>query len=288
MIHDLEIIQEGSPVELAFYGGTFTALAKDWISAFLETAARYKRLGLVSAVRCSTRPDFTDESLLKRLAAMGLDMVELGVQTFDEKVLKTARRGHTSQDTRQACKRVRAAGMRLGLQLLPGLPGHDTEAFANDIATCVAIKPEMVRLHPCLVLAGTGLEPLYRAGVFAPWDLETTVQELAGALLNLWGAEISVARIGLAFEPTLEEAVLAGPRHPALGSMVRAQALLMDITSRLRGRKAQSLFLPQWLNGEFWGHARGLESAYEALGLEKERVFFEDRADILLNVHHYE
>jgi len=288
MVRNLAKAQGGPPVELAFYGGTFTALPENWILTFLEIASRYKRLGLVSAVRCSTRPDATDEAQLKRLGAMGLDMVELGVQTFDEKVLKTACRGHTGQETREACARIRTAGLRLGLQLLPGLPGHDTKAFGIDIAECLAIKPDMVRLHPCLVLAGTGLEPLYRAGVFAPWPMETAVQELAKAVLDLWGAGISVARIGLAFEPALEKAVLAGPRHPALGSIVRAQALLMDITSRLKGRKAESLALPKWLCGEFWGHARELETAYGNLGLSKESVIFEDREDILLNVKQYE
>ncbi|MBI4806970.1 MAG: radical SAM protein [Desulfovibrio sp.] len=288
MVRDLAKAQEGPPVELAFYGGTFTALPEKWILAFLEVAARYKHLDVVSAIRCSTRPDATDEALLKRLVSMGLDMVELGVQTFDEAVLKTACRGHTGQDTREACERIRAAGLRLGLQLLPSLPGHSTEAFGKDIAECVAIKPDMVRLHPCLVLAGTGLEPLYRVGVFAPWSLETTVKELAEAVLCLWRAGISVARIGLAFEPALEEAVLAGPRHPALGSMVRAQALLMEITSRLKGRQAKSLALPERLSGEFWGHAKELESVYETLGLSRDCVLFENREDLLLFVRHHE
>jgi histone acetyltransferase (RNA polymerase elongator complex component) len=255
MTRDLAAALGGPPLELAFYGGTFTAL-----------------------------PDTTGEALLQRLAAMGLDMVELGVQTFDEAVLKTARRGHTGQDTREACERVRAAGMRLGLQLLPGLPGHYPEAFSKDIATCLQVKPDMVRLHPCLVLAGTGLEPLYRSGAFAPWPLETTVRRLASAVLALWRAGISVARIGLAYEPALEEAVLAGPRHPALGTMVRAQALLLDIAYRLDGRQAVSLALPQRCSGEFWGHAKELEAVYTALGLSKEHVTFEDREDFLLNV----
>lgn len=288
MVNDLEAARGGPPLEVAFYGGTFTALPDTWVRQFLETAARYRRLGLVTAVRCSTRPDACDPDLLRSLAAMGLDMVELGVQTFADAVLRAARRGHDARDTLRACDAVRAAGLGLGLQLLPGLPGHTPEELGRDIARCLAVGPDMVRLHPCLVLAGTGLEGPWRSGSFAPWPLDLTVRELARAVLALWRADIAVARVGLAFEPALERAVLAGPRHPALGTMVRARALFLEIRERLGGRPPLSLAVPQRRSGEFWGHARELEPEYAALGLGPENVAFANRPDFLLDVMHNE
>jgi len=298
MLRDLEALPQGRSVELAFYGGTFTLLPEEWLTRFLEAAARYRAQGTVHAVRCSTRPDACDPDLLDRLKAQGLDTVELGVQSFHDGVLLAARRGHAGRDAVKACAAVKNAGLGLGVQLLPGLPGHTLEMFEDDIAQCVRSAPDMVRLHPCLVLAGTGLEALWRRGEFAPWPLEDTVHAFAGAVLALWRTDIAVTRIGLAPEPSLEEGVLAGPRHPALGTMVRAHALLLDIRERLDapgilrpgqppgpgGRTALRLRVPQRLSGEFFGHGRELAGAYAGLGLTAGAVTFEERDDLLLEV----
>jgi histone acetyltransferase (RNA polymerase elongator complex component) len=292
MIRELGAKTGGPSVEVAFYGGTFTSLPEPWLRRFLEAAAGFRRAGVVNAVRCSTRPDAADPVLLARLAGMGLDMVELGVQTFDDAVLTAAGRGHCGRDVLDACRAVRRAGMGLGLQLLPGLPGHGADTFAGDIHQCLAIRPDTVRLHPCLVLAGSGLEDTWRNGHFVPWSLDRTVQELARATLDLWRGGIAVSRIGLAPEPSLEAVVLAGPRHPALGTMVRARALWLDIRARLEGlqgvrlpgHRMARLCAPQRVSGEFWGHGRELEGAYGELGLHPGVVVFEDREDFMLEV----
>jgi histone acetyltransferase (RNA polymerase elongator complex component) len=296
MVRALEAKAGGPPLEVAFYGGTFTAMPEPWPDRFLEAAAVFRHAGVVNAVRCSTRPDAAHPDLLSRLAGMGLDMVELGVQTFDDAVLAAAGRGHTGQDVHDACRAVRGAGLGLGLQLLPGLPGHAQETFARDIRQCLDIRPDTVRLHPCLVLAGSGLEAPWRAGRFVPWSLPRAVQELARATRNLWRGGIVVSRIGLAPEPSLEAAVLSGPRHPALGTMVRGRALWLDIRDRLEklrtaggpdcpaGSWPARLAAPQRASGEFWGHARELEGDYAALGLAPGAVVFQEREDFMLEV----
>lgn len=279
----LEAAGSGPPVEIAFYGGTFTALPLEWMERFLLAAARARRAGVVCAVRCSTRPDALPPGLLRHLAALGLDSVELGVQTFDDAVLETARRWHTGADALKACRDVREAGMGLTVQLLPGLPGHTPPGLARDVDFCLRAMPAAVRLHPCLVLAGTGLEELWRAGRFEPWALPATVEALALAVDRLWGADIAVSRIGLAPEPSLERAVLAGPRHPALGTMVRARAVLAEVARRLDGRLAVRLEAPQRVSGELFGHARELERAYESLGLARDRIAFADTGTFTLD-----
>ncbi|MFP5259166.1 MAG: radical SAM protein, partial [Acidobacteriota bacterium] len=209
------------PYELAFYGGVFTALPWPWPARFLAVAEQFRERGLIGRVRCSTRPDACSPELLARLAGLGLSLVEIGVQTFDDAVLAAAGRGHDAAASRRAAGRVRAAGLGLGLQLLPGLPGHAPADLARDVAETCALAPEIARLHPCLVVDGTPLAGLYRAGRFTPWSLDTTLSALAAAVLPLWRAGIRVARLGLAPEPGLAAAVLAGPRHPALGARVR-------------------------------------------------------------------
>nr|WP_272881676.1 radical SAM protein [Fundidesulfovibrio soli] len=280
----LEAARPDAPLEVGFYGGTFTALPRAWRDRFMATASRHRERGVVSGVRCSTRPDRAQAGLLRELAAQGLDRVELGVQTFCERVLRLAERGHGADASLEACLAVREAGLGLSLHLLPGLPGHTPEDFARDVEQAAALAPEAVRLHPCLVLAGTGLEQLWRSGGYEPWSLERTIKALAPAVLRLWRAGVAVTRIGLAHEPDLEAAVLAGPTHPALGMRVRALALHLFVAELLGDRRAAGLRAPAAVSGGFWGHARELAAPYAALGLERDRVRFEDRDDFQLDV----
>jgi len=281
---DLDAARGGPALEVAFYGGTFTALPPVWRTRFLEEAARRKTSGEVAAIRCSTRPDACPPALMRELADQGLDMVELGVQTFDDAVLAAAGRGCAAQDVEDASRAVRDAGLGLGLQLLPGLPGHAPEMLDEDVRRSIRIAPDLVRLHPCLVLDGTPLAELWRSGGYLPWELDETVKTLGRAVLSLWQAAIPVTRIGLAPDPALEAAMLAGPRHPALGTMVRARALFLDIRERLGSRRAAALRAPQRLSGEFWGVRRGLAPDYQTLGLDAASVRFEDREDFQLDV----
>lgn len=275
------------PYELAFYGGVFTALPAPWPERFLAAAQAFRRDGLVGRVRCSTRPDACPPDRLARLRALGLDLVELGAQTFDDAVLTAAGRGHDAAATRRAARDVRAAGLALGVQLLPGLPGHEPAGLLADAAETAALSPEIVRLHPCLVVDGTRLADRYRRGAYRPWTLETTLDALARALPVLWRAGARVARIGLAPEPGLEAAILAGPRHPCLGARVRARALLGIVAREVAalGGLPQGLDVPRRFAGELFGHAGELRPAYAALGLSRERIRFWNEDVFFLSRH---
>ncbi|OLN24624.1 Radical SAM, Pyruvate-formate lyase-activating enzyme like [Desulfovibrio sp. DV] len=272
------------PYELAFYGGVFTALPEPWPERFLATARRWSQAGLITRVRCSTRPDACDPTVLCNLAEQGLGMVEIGAQTFDDAVLAASGRGHDAAAIRRAARDIPAAGLELGLQLLPGLPGHTPQGLDRDIAETCSLAPQIVRLYPCQVIEGTPLAALFRAGTYRPWDLETTLDALARAMLPLWRAGIRVARVGLAPQPGLEPAILAGPRHPALGSRVRARALLALVAAQVAalGHRPAGLAAPRRFAGEFFGHARELADAYAGLGLPRQSVRFVGREDFYL------
>ncbi|WP_461664091.1 radical SAM protein [Humidesulfovibrio sp.] len=259
--------------ELAFYGGTFTALPRPWPRRFMELAGRFLASGRLTRIRCSTRPDAVDPARLAELKDLGLSLVELGVQSFDDAALWASQRGYDGQTARRACRAVGEAGLSLGIQLMPGLPGHTPAAFQADVAQAAAFAPELARLYPCLVLAGTPLAESWRTGAYAPWSLDTTVEQLALALPVLWAAGVPTARMGLAEQQGLT--VLAGPRHPALGQMARSVALLALVRQR-SAELAQAdgppeiptiLALPRRLQGEALGHKNALAPHYAALGL---------------------
>nr|WP_035070032.1 radical SAM protein [Nitratidesulfovibrio termitidis] len=279
--------QDGSPppLEIAFYGGTFTLLPEAERTACLELAARWRQRGVVCRVRCSTRPDAVTERSLADVRAAGMDCVELGIQSFDDAALAAASRGYAGSVARAACAMVAGAGLELGVQLMPGMPGVTPEVFRADVRT--ALLPDtagarplasFLRFYPCLVLRGTPLAERWRAGSYVPWSLDTTVDALADGLLAAWAREVAVVRMGLSPEDGLDDAVLAGPVHPALGQLAKGEALRRHVAAhlaRLPGPPVR-FGVPRRLRGLLWGHANGLVDAYAAMGITRAMVHWRD------------
>lgn len=134
--------------EIAFFGGSFTAIDRAYMCRLLEAAASFVADGTFSGIRISTRPDAVDEPVLRLLKTYGVTAVELGAQSMDDAVLRLNRRGHTPADTRRAAGLIRQAGLSLGLQMMTGLPG-DTDEGAYRTArrwrTCSRIPCGFIR-----------------------------------------------------------------------------------------------------------------------------------------------
>lgn len=269
-----------APAELAFYGGTFTALPEEALGACLDLAENARSAGLISAFRCSTRPDAVDGPVLERLATAGCATVELGVQSFADVALGWTARGYTGALAKAACALVAASGMGLVVQLLPGMPGNDPADFLADVRVALALGARALRFYPCLVLEGTGLAGLWRAGAYAPWDGETTLESLAQGWLLAQRAGAAVLRMGVAPGEDLARALLAGPWHPALGSRVLGRALFLAVQELARGSGPMEdavrprLDAPAFTQGHFWGHAGDLREHWAALGIRPGNVRF--------------
>lgn len=213
-----------SEVEVAFYGGTFTAASPElmdgWLSACREAAPG-------SAIRISTRPDAMDPVMAAWLKERGVVTIELGCQSMDDRVLEASGRGHTAACCAGASRAVTGAGLVLGIQLMIGLLNQNTESFDETVKATVDLNPAFVRLYPVLVIRGTRLAELYRLGAYRPWDLETTVSALARALRSFRAAEIEVARVGLHGDAKqMDSIVVAGPAHPNIRELAEAALYL--------------------------------------------------------------
>ena len=210
--------------EVAFYGGTFTGLPKERMTGLLEAVAPYIRDRLINSIRVSTRPDFIDEERLKILQAFHVSTVELGVQSLDEDVLSMAQRGHTAGDVIRAVQMLKRRGFKVGIQLMPGLPGDSEETFRATIEKTIDLDPDMARLYPALVIEGTGLARMYAEGHYRPLTLEEGVELCAKGVARLETNGIPVIRIGLMSSTSLlkERRIVSGPWHPAFGFLVRS------------------------------------------------------------------
>jgi histone acetyltransferase (RNA polymerase elongator complex component) len=210
-------------VEVAVYGGTFTALERSRQDGLLGAVQPFLENGTVHGLRLSTRPDALEADQVAFLTDRGVTTVEIGAQSMDDRVLAQAGRGHTSEQIRAAARRVLRAGLGLGLQLLVGLPGEDAASRKHTLAEVLALAPHEARLYPLLALRGTVLARRYEQGAYRPLDLAEAVSACADYDLALTGHGVRVIRIGLQNGPELDRNVLAGPYHPAFGHLVRAE-----------------------------------------------------------------
>lgn len=213
--------------QIAFYGGSFTAIPAELQEEYLACACEFVRRGEADSVRVSTRPDCVDGETLSRLAAYGVRTVELGAQSMDDGVLAAAKRGHGAEDTRRAARLVKAAGMELVLQMMVGLPRSDREAELATARELAALKPVGVRIYPVCVIEDTELCDMYRGGEYEPLSVERAA-DICADVLEIFEAEgIPVIRIGL--NPTEELSAggaVAGAYHPAMGELVRSRLYL--------------------------------------------------------------
>lgn len=226
----------GAKRQLAFYGGSFTAIPAEEQTALLAAAKAYLDAGEIDSIRLSTRPDAIDGAVLKRLRAYGVETVELGAQSMDDRVLALSGRGHTAEDVARASALIKGAGFRLILQMMTGLPGDTEETSVRTAERIIALRPDGVRIYPTVIVRDTALFDLWQAGQYREHSVEDAVRVCARLLPLFDRAGIPVIRLGL--NPTDElsgGAAAGGAYHPALGELVKSRIMLERARALLKG-----------------------------------------------------
>jgi histone acetyltransferase (RNA polymerase elongator complex component) len=218
----------GRPAQLAFYGGNFTGLPLAEQQRILLAAGEMIREGIVSSVRISTRPDYITEENAGFLKSMEVATVELGAESLIDEVLAASLRGHDAADVVKAVGILKSNGIETGIHLMAGLPGDSRAGFIETVKLTVMLAPDMVRIHPAVVFAGTRLAELYTSGEYRPLGLDEAVDYCREALVRFTLAGIPVIRMGLQATPEMEADgnVLAGPFHPSFGMLVESSLFL--------------------------------------------------------------
>lgn len=219
----------GAKRQLAFYGGSFTAIPAAQQLALLRAARTELDRGNIHSIRLSTRPDAIDDAILTRLEQYGVETIELGAQSMDENVLRLAGRGHTGADVERAARLIKERGFRLILQMMTGLPGATKESDLSTAKQLAALKPDGVRIYPTVIVRDTALYDLWQAGKYQEHTVEAAVETCARLLPVFEDTGIPVIRLGL--NPTEElsaGAAVAGAYHPALGELVQSRLMLNE------------------------------------------------------------
>ncbi|MCM1991085.1 elongator complex protein 3 [Oceanirhabdus seepicola] len=220
-------------VEISFFGGTFTGIDIKKQKMLLSIAKEYKSKGKIKFIRLSTRPDYINDEILKNLKEYEVDIIELGAQSFDNKVLKAANRGHTAEDIEKASQLIKEYGFTLGIQLMLGLPKADFESDFYSAKKAVDVKPDFTRLYPSLVIKNTEMESMYELGEYTPYTIEECIEITKRIFAFFEVNDIKVIRIGL--QPTKEissgSELVSGPYHPAIRELIEG-SLINDMISR--------------------------------------------------------
>ena len=232
--------EKKSYIEVAFYGGSFTGIDVDIQEKLLQTAYEYIKNKSIDGIRISTRPDYISKPILKRLKKYKVKTIELGVQSTNDYVLKSCKRGHTYQDVVIASKLIRRFGFNLGHQMMVGLPEsseQDDLKTANDL---IKLKPKMIRIYPVLVIKDTELEQEYKNGNYEPLTVNQAV-ERCKELCYLFGKKkIDIIRIGLQNTDTIcsptnnGSEVVAGPYHETFRQLVESSIYYDSIVEKIK------------------------------------------------------
>lgn len=240
----------GRPLEVAFFGGTFTALPEKVQLELLAPLQPLLESANIMSVRISTRPDCIDTARVAWLAEKGIRTIELGVQSLDDVVLEASGRGHSAAESLAAISCIKEGGVTVGVQLMPGLPGDSPASSLHSLEVAVAAGADFFRIYPTVVLRGTELARRYGAGEFTPLTLDRGVSLCKLLLQRAMQSGIPVIRIGLQADHGLNaESILAGCWHPALGQLVRSQ-LYADLVCRtvLPGQRVTVFCSPERLS----------------------------------------
>lgn len=228
------IDNKGAIIEVSFFGGTFTAIPVKKQKELLEVTKKYKEKGLIQNIRLSTRPDAISAYILDYLKEYKVDIIELGVQSLNDDVLRLAGRGHTAEHVKIASKMIKDSGFILGHQIMPGLPGDNYKIDMETAKKSIAMKPDICRIYPSLVIKDTPMEIMYNRGEYIPYTLEEAV-EISKDMLKLYKSnKVKVIRIGL--QPTDSitwgKDIVDGPFHPAFRELVESSLICEMVKER--------------------------------------------------------
>ena len=112
---------EPKNTQIAFFGGSFTALDREYMLSLLKAAKNIANEYGLAGIRISTRPDCIDTEILSLLKEYGVKAIELGAQSMCDDVLEANKRGHTALDAEKASELIKNHGLEIGLKMTTGL-----------------------------------------------------------------------------------------------------------------------------------------------------------------------
>lgn len=205
-IRDLEAIgHDVDKISLIVQGGTFLSAPIEYQEKFIKGAyegiveARVRNLEEIKklaekskrrliGLTIETRPDYCTEPYVDMMLNYGATRVEIGIQTVFDDIYKKVNRGHTTQDSINAIRIAKDAGLKINAHIMPNLPGSsyskDLEMFEN-LFSSKDYRPDMLKIYPCVVIKGTKLYDWWKAGEHTPYTLDELIELISDVKQNI-------------------------------------------------------------------------------------------------------
>ena len=224
-----------SDTEIAFFGGSFTAINREYMIELLSSAQPFIGKGKFRGIRISTRPDYIDKEILSLLKEYRVTTIELGCQSMNDAVLTANERGHTRQDVINSSVLIKEFGIRLGLQMMVGLYKSTPEIDMYTANEIVKLSPDEARIYPVVIMENTRLGNLFKSGEYVPYSFDCAVK-LSAQILSLFEKNgISVIKLGLHASEVVEKDCIGGFYHPAFRELCESELYKKEILQMLEG-----------------------------------------------------
>lgn len=262
--------------EIAFFGGSFTAIDREYMLSLLEVAKQFE--GIFGGIRISTRPDCIDKEILDILSEYKVTSIELGAQSMCDDVLAINERGHTAEDVFKASELIKSYGFSLGLQMMTGLYSSDVEKDIYTAKQFILIKPDTVRIYPTVIMKNTELEKFYLEGKFVPYTLEESIELCSKLIMMFETADINIIRLGLHYSDSLIKNGYCQNYHPAFKELCESKLFYNSFLEQTKDVKNKKLvvYINRKSLSKFYGQKKCNMIAFSEMGYEIE-IKFDDR-----------
>ena len=188
-------------IEIAFFGGSFTGIDLSLQEAYLKVAKT----------------------------------IELGVQSMNDEILDKAKRGHTRDDVINASNLIRQYGIRLGHQIMIGLPYSSINSEVYTIKECLKLEPEQLRIYPVYVIEDSELYDMYEAGEYKALEIGEAVDRCVAVIHECQKTNVQIIRLGLqsTSEITAKNANIYGPVSDNFAEYVMAALIRERIENEI-------------------------------------------------------
>lgn len=223
-------VHEG-PYEVGLFGGNMFGIQPSQLRRLFSRFEEHR--DKITNFRISTKPEPLNYEIIDILKANRVTVIELGIPTFNNKILSRLNRRHSAEDLITAYNALSENGFHVALQFMAGLPDETVADIEMTVQHMITLKPYYVRIYPLVVLASTPLGEMYAKGLFIPDSFDAILDRVVYIYLKALKEGIPVVKMGLTDNEVIKEKILAGQYHPAYGYMVKSRAFYLAITAKL-------------------------------------------------------
>lgn len=220
-----------APCDVGLFGGNIFGIDPGVLRTVFSFFEPYRNL--IKGFRLSTKPVPLKEETMAVLKENNVDLIELGIPTFNDTILAHLNRAHTGRDLFRTYNRLKDDGFALALQFMIGLPGEHMSDIEETVRHMLRLKPAYIRIYPLVILKNTPLYSLYQAGEFVPDPFDAVLGRACHIYEKAIQNGIQVANVGLTDNELIRDMVAGGNYHPAYGFLVQSRIFLKAVEDRL-------------------------------------------------------